>query len=69
LTLLAAKFYSIKNSVDFFNLLIIFVLRNFRGICSSKEMLKGYMVRERLVGNPWFRITARPSFFSAFFEM
>jgi len=25
-----------------------FVIRNFRGTCSSVEMLKGYMVRERL---------------------
>jgi len=25
-----------------------FVIRNFRGTCSSIEMLKGYMARERL---------------------
>jgi len=34
-----------------------FATRNFRGTCSSDEMLKGYMVRERL-GTPalmrWF---------------
>jgi len=28
-----------------------FVIRNFRGTCSSVKMLKGYMVRERL-GTP-----------------
>jgi len=31
--------------------LSLFVIRNFRGRCSSIEMMKGYMVRERL-GNP-----------------
>ena len=30
-------------------LLSLFVIRNFKGACSSVEMLKGYMVRERLV--------------------
>jgi len=30
-------------------LLSLFVIRNFRGTCSSVEMLKEYMVRERLV--------------------
>ena len=39
---------SIKNSVDFFVSLSLFVIRNFRGTCSSVEMLKGYMVGERL---------------------
>jgi len=43
-----------------------FVMRNFRGTCSSVEMLKGYMLicqnakgvhRKRKVGNPWFRRT------------
>jgi len=29
----------------------LFVIRNFRGICSSVEMLKGYMAREGL-GTP-----------------
>jgi len=28
--------------------LSLFVMRNFRGTCSYKEMLKGYMVRESL---------------------
>ena len=32
-------------------LLSLFVIRNIRGTCSSVEMLKGYMVKERL-GNP-----------------
>jgi len=32
-------------------LLRLFVLRNFRGACSSVDMLKGYMVRKRL-GTP-----------------
>jgi len=32
-------------------LLSLFVIRNFTGPCSSVEMLKGYMVRERL-GTP-----------------
>jgi len=31
-----------------------FIIRNFRGTCSSAEMLKGYMVRERL-GTPDLR--------------
>jgi len=39
-----------------------FVIRNFRGMCSSVEMLKGYMLivrndeglhGQRKVGNPW----------------
>jgi len=38
---------SIKTSVNFYILLILFVIRNFRGTCSSIEMLKGNMVRER----------------------
>ena len=32
-------------------LLSFLILKNFRGTCSSIEMLKGYMVRERL-GTP-----------------
>jgi len=32
-------------------LLSLFVIRTFRGTCSTVEMLKGYMVRERL-GTP-----------------
>jgi len=31
----------------FVSLLSLFVIRNFRGTCSSVKMLKGYMVRER----------------------
>jgi len=27
----------------------LFVIRNFRGTCSSIEMLKGYMARESLI--------------------
>jgi len=34
--------------VDFDISLSFFVIRNFSGACSSVEMLKGYMVRERL---------------------
>jgi len=47
--------YSSKNTKDlikiqwiFFILLSFFVIRYFRGRCPSVEMLKGYMVRERL---------------------
>jgi len=35
-----------------YNLVIfhsLFVIRNFRGTCSSVEMLKGYMARESLI--------------------
>jgi len=41
---------SIKNSVDllFYSAFLVFVIRNFRGACSSVEIMKGYMVRERL---------------------
>jgi len=43
-----------------------FVIRNFRGTCSSVEMLKGYKVicwnaegvhGKRKVGKPWFILT------------
>jgi len=40
-----------KNSGDFVVLLTLFVIGNFRRTCSFVEMLKGYMVRERL-GTP-----------------
>jgi len=42
---------SIKYSVDFCYLLSLLVIRNFSGACSSFEVLKGYMARERL-GTP-----------------
>jgi len=41
----------IKNLVDFLVFLSFFVTKNFRGTCSSVEMLKGYMVKESL-GTP-----------------
>jgi len=48
---------AIKNSVGFCYSVSLFVIRNFSGTCSSVEMLKGYMVRERLgnpaLGGPW----------------
>jgi len=37
--------------VDFVIFLSLFVTRNFRGTFTSVEMLKGYMVKERL-GTP-----------------
>jgi len=39
---------STKNSVDFCYFTQLFVIKIFKGTCSSVEMLKGYMVRERL---------------------
>jgi len=39
----------VKNNFVIF--LSLFVIRNFRGTCSSIEMLKGYMARESL-GTP-----------------
>jgi len=39
---------SIKNSVGFCCLLTFCARSNFRGTCSCVNMLKGYMVRERL---------------------
>ena len=44
------QFY-LKNQWIFVILLSLFVTRNFKGTCSSFEILKGYMVRERL-GTP-----------------
>jgi len=41
----------VKNAVDYIILLSLFVIRICRGTCSSVEMLKGYVVRERL-GTP-----------------
>jgi len=55
--LLISKYSNLKYKVllkiqwSFVVLLSLFVIRNFRGTCSSVEMLKGCMVRERL-GTP-----------------
>ena len=45
------KIMLICNKYLFVIFLNLFVIRNFRGTCSSIEMLKGYMARESL-GTP-----------------